>query len=130
MPGRRYADGDIARFAQRLDLAGEDRIIAEIVRRRRQQRRIGRKRDRRQRPAVYPVAADKLGREMLRIAGTAAIAEKHQLVAGIHRGLADIRETDEIRLQRTGRRDDSIVLFEFAIEIGVEIHGSVSVRTG
>ena len=82
----------VARGAQRLDLAGEDAVVAIVVADRGQDRAVGGQRDRRQAGPVVVEAGDQLAGPVLRIRGAAAIAAEQQLVAGPEGG---DREVDD-----------------------------------
>ena len=58
---------------------------------------------------------------MLSVTGAATIAEKHQLVTGIYRGLAHLSEADKIRLQSARSLDDSFMFVQLRVKINVEI---------
>ena len=78
---------------------------------------IGGQRDRRNRRAILDVADGELGREMLRVAGTAAIAEKEDLAAAADAGDPGIQHAPEFRPQsRTGGRRHGHMLCEFALQ--------------
>jgi len=84
-PGGADTDGEIAWPPERPQLAREDLIESEVVADRGERGGVGGERDRGNGRAVADVAHGELGREVLRVRGTAAIAEEHQLAAAFER---------------------------------------------
>ena len=78
-------DGDVAGPSERLDLARENLLEAEIVAGGGERGGVGGQRDRGDGGAVGLVADGQFGREMLGVGGAAAIAEEHQLAAAADR---------------------------------------------
>ena len=89
--------------AERLDLLGEDDVVAVVVADRGEDRGVDGQRDRRQARPLALEAADELGREMLRVGGRAAVAAGQHLAAA---GDAADERADRVgdRLGRALRR--------------------------
>src|SRR5207248_7842793 len=76
---------EITGAGQRLDLAGEDLVEAQVVAARGEERRVGGERDRRQRAPVVAVPHDVFGGQVLGVRGAAAVARKEQRAAPLQR---------------------------------------------
>ena len=79
--GRGNRQQDVAGLAERLHLLAEDLVETVIVADGRDDRRVGGQRDARQRKALALEAADEFRREVLCVAGRAAVAAGEDLVA-------------------------------------------------
>src|SRR2546425_392816 len=75
----------VARAGERLDLAREHLVEAQVVGARGEEGRVGREGDGAERGAVRLVAHDVLGGEVLRVGGAAAVAREKQRPAGAQR---------------------------------------------
>src|SRR5207248_225322 len=121
-------DEDVVLRAERLDLAREDLLVAEVVAARREQRGVRRERDRRQRAPRGRLAEadDQLRRDVLRVRRAAAVAADEDLAAGAE-GVGDRRrDLDERDHARVGVR--GAALRERAlVEVGPDgSHGRVA----
>src|SRR5439155_8782045 len=76
---------EIAGTGQRLDLAGEDLVEAQVVAARGEERRVSGERDRRQRAPVVAVADDVFGGQVLGVRGAAAVPRKEKGAATLQR---------------------------------------------
>lgn len=77
----------VTRLPERLDLAREDLFECIVVRRRRNQRCVGRERDGRDRAPLALVPHHVLRREVLRIGRTATVAAEEQRATSVNGGL-------------------------------------------
>jgi hypothetical protein len=81
LAARTDRERDVAASTERVDLTRKHVFVPEVVRDRRESRRIRRERDRGQRLAVELESADELRGEVLSVRRTAAVAENEQFPA-------------------------------------------------
>src|SRR4051812_23639803 len=114
---RGKADHDVARHRKGLDLSGEDDLVPEVIPDACQDRWVDRERDGRQRTPRPPVPPDQLGRQMLGIGGTPAVAERVQATAGLE-GRAQTRH------EIIDGRDEAVDLSHETTALGETVEGT------
>lgn len=110
------AEGDIAGLGEGFDLAGEDGFKAEIVAVGGQDGGVGREGESGQCGAVFAVAHDELGGEVLGICGAAAVAEEDDLFAVFERGEPGVGQRGDLIAHRAEASDGVLMLCEVRLE--------------
>ncbi len=118
------ADSDVALFAERLDLAGEEMIEAVIIADGGEGGCIRGEREGGDGFAVADIAYGQFGGEVLGVGGAAAIAEEQDFSAVLDGGRAGVQHFFEIALQGCeGFRGDVDVFGGFGSPECVEVEG-------
>src|SRR5581483_4557187 len=118
-PGRAQRDEHVTRPPVRAHRARDRLLDAVVVRDRGERGRLGVDRDRAQRLALAAVAADELTRQVLRLRGAPAVADREQTTAGDeHAGeraapTVEAVEVADERVQRAHERGEVTVTDAF-----------------